>query len=486
MIKKLYHTVILLSVLCMAYGYAFSSPSGRSVHQIVSELRRYKSAQEYDINVPPEVSNNLTELKHSLRDLIIEFAGKPDTANADPSILSENIVKRLESEDVPVGDEGDFGSIREIELKIPKDYPNWLIATTSLGIPFGVDVSLYVFERHGSTWKHALTLESNGYKTIHDAQGWLEYNIARPVPGTKPYLVTTEISPNSVSVWQALRLRILRVGTTPEKPTLLAMRSLGYCLDQPYFISVRPNGFGLIYLGFAVDNELAGWRGVHYLEYAVAEKTASIVRESAVDPYNLIRKWAAQSWEKALRIVDPAGRGNARVWHQRFHHSSWACGLGQIHLDHNVEDGKDQLLAEARCEEGRNQTASAYAVIAARNDGFHIASISDTPLPSDEEGEVIYNANAPGVIQPVPEHIRQPRLPPDTPSSISQPVKLRLSITVNEDGAVGSVSVLNWPDDELKIVVPAIQAVKTWKYKPGTMNGKPVKVTLEVEVVFDR
>jgi hypothetical protein len=154
-------------------------------------------------------------------------------------------------------------------------------------------------------------------------------------------------------------------------------------------------------------------------------------------------------------------------------------------LAHRVQQGKDQLLAEVGCEEGSNQTASAYVVIAAKRDGFQIASISRMPLPSDQAGEVIYNLKAPGLTPPVPEYIRQPRLPPETPANISSPVKLRLSITVNKDGAVGPISVLNWPDDQLKIVIPAIHAVRTWKYKPGVMHGLPVRVSIEVEVVFD-
>jgi hypothetical protein len=57
---------------------------------------------------------------------------------------------------------------------------------------------------------------------------------------------------------------------------------------------------------------------------------------------------------------------------------------------------------------------------------------------------------------------------------------------VNEDGSVGTVGILDWPEDQFRVVVPGIQAVKKWKYKPGMKDGKPVKVSLEVEVVFER
>ena len=56
---------------------------------------------------------------------------------------------------------------------------------------------------------------------------------------------------------------------------------------------------------------------------------------------------------------------------------------------------------------------------------------------------------------------------------------------VNEDGTVEDVSLLDWPDDQQLTVVPAIEAVERWKYKHGSLIGKPVKVSIHVEVVFE-
>jgi len=58
-----------------------------------------------------------------------------------------------------------------------------------------------------------------------------------------------------------------------------------------------------------------------------------------------------------------------------------------------------------------------------------------------------------------------------------------MSAVIDEYGGVIDVSVIDWPSK--KIVVPAIQAVKKWKYIPGRMDGKPVKVQIEVEVSFE-
>ncbi|HVN81258.1 MAG TPA: energy transducer TonB, partial [Terriglobia bacterium] len=435
------------------------------------------------------VAKNLTNLKHALRDLIVEVVGPPNTVETDPSILAARAVDLLAREDIPVGDEcGGFGAIEGINFQRPQTYPDWLISTTSLSIPYGSDVSLYLFEKEGTSWKHALTLESNGYKTIHDAQGWLEYRVAPPIPSTKPYLVTTEVSPNVVSVWQALRLSVLRVGEKPEAPVVLATRTLGYCLDEPYYLSVRASGFGLIYLGSSVNPELAGWRGVHYLEYAVSNKNATIVRDFAVDPFDLIQNWVGENWTVASRRVSPPARDSFHEWHQRFQKSRWACGLGQIHLGRQLEGDYEQLLAEAGCEEGDDESQSAHVLLEPGRSGFQIASISgkESEFGDKAGGYTVYSAGQAGLTDPLPLTIVQPKLPENIRASVTTPVKLRLSIVVEEDGSIGSVCNIDWPKDQLRIVMPAIQAVRQWRYKPGMKDGKPVKVALDIEAVFER
>ncbi len=218
---------------------AHQGRSSKSLREIVSQLRRYELTLGDSTDVPPAVSQNLIFLKHAVRDLIVEVAGANDTIETDPQVLTHRVIESLERQDIPVGDEHEgYGAIGEIELRCPKEYQNWMIATTSLSIPYGSDVSLYLFEKSGSSWKHAITVESNGYKTIHEAQGWLKYWVSSPNPSFKPYIVTAEVSPSSASVWQALRLNVLRVGVQLDSPYVLATRTFSYCLDEPYFLSI--------------------------------------------------------------------------------------------------------------------------------------------------------------------------------------------------------------------------------------------------------
>ena len=60
-----------------------------------------------------------------------------------------------------------------------------------------------------------------------------------------------------------------------------------------------------------------------------------------------------------------------------------------------------------------------------------------------------------------------------------------MSAVVDEHGRVTDVGVLDWPDDQNKVIVPAIEALRKWEYKPGLRNGTPVNVQIEVVVAFE-
>lgn len=464
-----------------------SAANERPIRKIVSELRRFQGGANQEMDVPPRVAANLTALKHALRDVIVDVAASSDAVKVAADVLGTRVIERIEGEDVPVGDEGGFGAIPKIEFRRPREYPTWLIATTSLSIPYGLDTSLYLFEIRGSSWKHVLTVESNGYATISGAQGWLTYYVAPPVPGQKPYLVTADITPSNASVWQMLRVKVLRIGRTPETPVILASRGLNYCLDDAYYFSIRANGFGLIYLTSAVDRELAGFRGVHYLEYALDTRRASRVKEVTIDPYNVVGKWATEDWLIASRSVDASAREVLREWHQRFRTDRWACGLGGLGVTHRLDGDREQLLAVAGCTRGDDRAASAYVVFAAGRRGFRIVSISSTkPALPEQSGDTIYGAGGPGLTDPVLENSVRPKLSAGVPVSGPTPVKVPFRIVVKEDGSVDpAVTVRTWPLSDDRMIVHAIKAVRQWKYKPGLKDGRPVKVSIDVDLVFE-
>ena len=59
-----------------------------------------------------------------------------------------------------------------------------------------------------------------------------------------------------------------------------------------------------------------------------------------------------------------------------------------------------------------------------------------------------------------------------------------LLIVISRDGTVGEVEVLRSPDPRFGFDLAAIEAVKRWRYRPGTLAGRPVAVEARVIVEF--
>jgi len=76
--------------------------------------------------------------------------------------------------------------------------------------------------------------------------------------------------------------------------------------------------------------------------------------------------------------------------------------------------------------------------------------------------------------------VRYPRMA--VTARISGRVVLQAVITT--EGVVDSIEVLQAPDPDLGFADAAIEAVSTWTYEPGTLNGRPVAVSMTVVVDF--
>ena len=62
--------------------------------------------------------------------------------------------------------------------------------------------------------------------------------------------------------------------------------------------------------------------------------------------------------------------------------------------------------------------------------------------------------------------------------------KVFLEAIIDNKGIPRRIKVLYSPDERLGFGKSAIEAVKKWRFRPGTKNGKPVAVIMHVEVDF--
>jgi hypothetical protein len=439
-----------------------------SVWEIVTRLRQVK-CEEPCAEIPPAVASDLTLLKHTVRDLISDTASTG--LRASPAEIRSRVVAKLEREDIPVGDEGGFGVISEIEVARPAEYPAWLVATVSLVIPYGNDTSVYVYDIRDGAWHLGLSIESNGYNSISDAQGWLRYRVGLTSDDQSPFLVAADVSPAHASMWQALRLSVLEVGETPDHPRVLVKRTFSYNIGEPYQTAIRDGGFSLVYLGPGVNFP---WHGIYYVAYSLTDGAATIARETAIDPIDFVQQWARSDRPGA----ETSRAAETRDWRDRLRQREWGCGLGGVQVSAQVDGGHERLLAAAPCETGGSNTPAGFAVLSADTSGFRVLSVSSTPPAWYREyGRPVCTSPPP---RPVPEVRDRPELPTGFKSGA-----VRLHVIIGIDGSVSGVDVVNWPDRP-GLVVPAIRAVRQWKFKPGTRDGCLVPDEQTVDVVFQK
>jgi hypothetical protein len=60
---------------------------------------------------------------------------------------------------------------------------------------------------------------------------------------------------------------------------------------------------------------------------------------------------------------------------------------------------------------------------------------------------------------------------------------VKLAVVIGKDGAVIDVDPLAGPE---RLVSPAADAVRRWKYQPTLLNGRPVEIETTVDVAFPR
>ena len=58
------------------------------------------------------------------------------------------------------------------------------------------------------------------------------------------------------------------------------------------------------------------------------------------------------------------------------------------------------------------------------------------------------------------------------------------ALLVLEDGSVGAVRVVRSPEPSYGLDLTAIEAVRAWRFSPGSYQGRPVQVTVLIELQF--
>jgi len=102
--------------------------------------------------------------------------------------------------------------------------------------------------------------------------------------------------------------------------------------------------------------------------------------------------------------------------------------------------------------------------------------------PSLGRGQVVQQKVrvSPGIMQGLITKKVNPEYPTDAKNDHIQG-SVKLQVTVDKKGNVANIRASSGPE---RLVAPAIEAVKQWKYRPYLLNGDPRVVETEVNVNF--
>lgn len=103
---------------------------------------------------------------------------------------------------------------------------------------------------------------------------------------------------------------------------------------------------------------------------------------------------------------------------------------------------------------------------------------SEVPLPTTVEARGVYRA---------PERLEESYVPPRYPrfpGGSRVPGKVLLEVTVDKDGSVGDIAVRSVTPIARGFEGAAQEAVRKWRYRPGTLDGVPVQAKVTVELEF--
>jgi protein TonB len=109
-----------------------------------------------------------------------------------------------------------------------------------------------------------------------------------------------------------------------------------------------------------------------------------------------------------------------------------------------------------------------------------LASTADPAFPNLPAPKVKVNAPV-STIVPASLLRRVDPIYPQTAHNMSEDAVVKLTAIIAPSGDVASVTPLSGP---MLFQVAAVEAVKRWKYKPATLNGKAVESTAEIVLKF--
>lgn len=321
---------ISIIILCLLLFCVHADAQVRTIRQTIRELQSIE-VPDPDTTVPAQARPLLTELKHQLRDCITEILNRDPfyvdhLQNSDR--LQPYLLKELELHGVRLDDSADedgdddrhpYGIIWDATLERPKGLTQILAATTSIGIAYGNDTSLYLYKKEGLRWMLILALEENDYASIRSAQCGLDYVVSPPDQNGDFFVVAAHTTAWSVSNWQGLDYELVRPESDPYVPKVILKRSESVFLgvDAPYKLEASVDSFTLLFQTNSIDTDLLV--RPRMFRFKVKGDHAVRISPVAVDAQGFLEEWILQPWKEVAKWRYSTALENAEAWQVLLH-----------------------------------------------------------------------------------------------------------------------------------------------------------------------
>lgn len=74
------------------------------------------------------------------------------------------------------------------------------------------------------------------------------------------------------------------------------------------------------------------------------------------------------------------------------------------------------------------------------------------------------------------------RVEPDRPDGVTETGQVLMQTVIGLDGVARDIRIIRSPHPKLSDV--SIEALKQWRFRPGTLHGRPVETIFYVQITF--
>lgn len=223
---------------------AMEPASGGGLAHAYQGLQRFPGDGEGTGIVSPKAIPLLVELKHGIRDLML------DALRTESSVrrARERVVAEVQRLGIPYFEDrsgGPYGQIEHLALESADGVDGIVIGVVTLSVPeaCGEDSSLYVFRRADGAWRLSAALETTTYDS--GPREGLKYVVdGSLVSGTIRIIAATSPSWCS-SCWSSLHLEVVTLPSGEGAPELRSVGPIEFARCEGYSLERAKDGFSV-------------------------------------------------------------------------------------------------------------------------------------------------------------------------------------------------------------------------------------------------